>query len=88
MSHLLKSGNNCGKWGRSGGSGPRINKQLYSEAADVAAWPAAEVDAWRAQRGMVVEGADIKPITRFDQGGARPRETQTPLTFVPHTLAQ
>jgi hypothetical protein len=47
-----------------------VKKRLYKEAADVAAWPDAEVAAWRAARSMVVEGADIKPITRFDQGGA------------------
>jgi hypothetical protein len=47
-----------------------VKKRLYKEAADVAAWPDAEVVAWRTARSMVVEGADIKPITRFDQGGA------------------
>ena len=51
-------------------SRPALVKALYSEAADVAAMSDADVAAWRKERQTAVEGAPLRPITKFSQSGA------------------
>ena len=71
--------------GGGGGSGPRelaavgdkalaasrppLRKALYTEAAEVAALSPAQVQAWREERRIAVEGSDMRPITAFAQSG-------------------
>lgn len=57
-------------------SRPPLVKELYTEAAEVAATSAAAVAAWREERRIAVEGCDpdVRPITSFAQSGERPAE--------------
>lgn len=53
-------------------SRPPLVKALYTEGAEVAATSAAEVAAWREERRIALENADVKPITKFAQSGGCP----------------
>jgi ATP-dependent RNA helicase DDX5/DBP2 len=49
---------------------PRFEKSFYKEADTVRARTTAEVDAFRAEKQMRVQGSDVpKPVTTFDEAG-------------------
>ena len=50
-------------------SGKPIVKALYTEHAAFWARTAAEVDAWRAERAIVVTGREMKPVMAFEEAG-------------------
>jgi ATP-dependent RNA helicase DBP3 len=50
-------------------SSPAIIRNLYQEHAEVAAMTAEEVAAYRKERRTAVEGADYKPVLKFEQTG-------------------
>jgi ATP-dependent RNA helicase DBP3 len=50
-------------------SAPTIVKKLYTEHATLRDMTAEAVSVFQAERGIVVEGSDIKPMTAFEQLG-------------------
>ena len=49
---------------------PRFEKSFYKEADAVRNRTPAEVDAFRAEKQMRVQGRDVpKPVTTFDEAG-------------------
>ncbi|KAK8214450.1 P-loop containing nucleoside triphosphate hydrolase protein [Phyllosticta capitalensis] len=49
---------------------PKFEKSFYKEHPDVAARSQAEVDAFRKEHQIAVQGADVpKPVTTFDEAG-------------------
>lgn len=80
---------NEGEGGPAGTTGPPIIKALYCESEEVAAWPSAEVEAWRAARKMTVQGSSLKPVPRFElSGGARSAPPATVRNSFRHRCAR
>ena len=50
-------------------SAPPIQKRLYTEHATLAGMSPAAVAAYQDERGIVVEGSALRPMTAFDQLG-------------------
>lgn len=48
---------------------PPLVKALYNESAEVAAMSDADVAAWRKERRIKLDNADLRPITAFSQSG-------------------
>ena len=60
---------------------PRLVKALYKESGEVAAMSVAEVDAWRAERRIAVDGCALRPLTKFSQSGLSAQELHATRTF-------
>jgi hypothetical protein len=62
-------------------SRPAVVKELYVEAAEVAATSDAAVEAWRAERRTAVEGCTLRPLTSFTQSGLSADELHATRSF-------
>ncbi|GAB4813419.1 hypothetical protein N2152v2_000465 [Parachlorella kessleri] len=62
-------------------SRPPLRKVLYAEHAEVAGMSNDDVAAWRKERRIKLQDADVRPITRFDLSGLSQQELHATRAF-------